>query len=74
MEQIDIDLEIIRDEKVSKEVKVNVILEMLYLEEISLRKAQRLCMEAGIFTKHCIDINEETINIHNEFYKKRKGE
>lgn len=47
---------------------------MLYLEEISLRKAQRLCMEAGIFTKHCIDINEETINIHNEFYKKRKGE
>lgn len=38
MEHIDIDFAILKSEKVSKEVKINLILEMLHLKQITLKK------------------------------------
>lgn len=72
MEHLDIDFAILKSEKVSKEVKINLILEMLHLKQITLKKANELCMESGIYTKHWKEVDEEMVRVHNDFYNKLK--
>lgn len=73
MSQNQVELDIINDRRVNKEVKLNLILEMLSLKEISLKTSQKLCKEAGLITKDLDSLDKETIQTHNEFYRKQKN-
>lgn len=64
-----IKLSMIEDEKIAKEIKVLLLLEMVHQEEIGITKAKELCTEAGIFSEHWMAVDAKATDIYEKLYK-----
>jgi uncharacterized protein (DUF924 family) len=61
-------LKMLKDNKINKEMKLFIILNLLHGEDISLQDAYTLCTEYEIFSRHWIEINTEYIPIFEKYY------
>lgn len=62
--------DIIMDKSIDdNEIKLYLILNLLYEEKISLNKAFELCTEIGIFNNHWIEIDAKITKIWQNYYK-----
>lgn len=63
-------LKLIEDQESDKEVKLLCILELLYGEHISLRKACELCKTAGLFATNWVEVDYKTTKLWQEYWMK----
>ncbi|PLS18978.1 hypothetical protein CVD28_00830 [Bacillus sp. M6-12] len=68
--QFEANYQLVQDKNVDKEIKLFLILDMLYHEQISLNKARELCTEIGFFSDHWVVMDAKATEVFSPVYAK----